>query len=143
MQYKKTVRVGQFAKKNEDYRDGDSMTILDAGVKTTGQFGEQDIFKCRMPSGEERAMTFNKTSINNMIDAFGEESNDWIGKTVKVWLILQNVQGKMVRVAYLSHPEATINDEGVFVLGGTVASVGLPTETEPVDDEPEDDGIPF
>ncbi len=128
--YHKTVRVGQFAKKNEDYRDGDTITILDEGVKTIGQFGEQDIFKCRMPAGDERAMTFNKTSINNMIDAYGTESKEWVNKQVKVWLILQNVQGKMVRVAYVSHPDANIDDEGSFVL-----PVGSGTQESPVVDD--------
>lgn len=136
--FKKTVRVGQFAKKNEDYRDGNILTVLDAGVTTVGTYGEQVIFKCRMPNGDERAMTFNKTSINNMIDAFGEESNNWIGKEVKVWLILQNVQGKMTRVAYLSHPDATIDDEGTFVLGAPSTSTRLAAASAVVDDE---DGI--
>lgn len=138
--YKKTVRVGQFAKKGEDYQDGSIITIMDAGVKTSGQYGEQDVFKCRMPNGEERSMPFNKTSINNMIDAFGNDSELWKGNDVKVWLILQNVQGKMTRVAYLSHPEATIDEEGTFVLPAGVGTQDV-NPTPPVDDE--DDGIPF
>lgn len=139
--YKKTVRVGQFAKKNEDYRDGNIITILDEGVKTTRQYGEQDVFKCRMPNGDKRSFSFNKTSINNMIDAFGPDSHEWIGKEVKVWLILQNVQGKMVRVAYVSHPDADIDDEGSFVLpaGAGTQDMG----TSPVVDEDDGTGIPF
>lgn len=116
--YKKTVRVGQFAKKNEDYKDGDRVIILNEGVKTEGTFGSQDVFSVRVPNGAERSMSFNKTSINNMIDAFGEDSAGWVGKEVKVWLILQNVQGKMVRVTYLSHPDADVDEEGNFVIDG-------------------------
>ena len=138
--YRKTVRVGQFAKKNEDYKDGSVITIKGEGVKTVGQFGEQDIFKCEMENGEERSMSFNKTSINNMIDAYGEDSKNWIGEKVKVWLILQNVQGKMVRVAYVSHPRADIDDEGNFVLP---AGVGSGEVNQVVDDEDDSREVEF
>lgn len=115
--YKKTVRTGKFAKAGEDFRDGDMLVVLNEGVQTEGTFGVQDIFKVRVPSGEELSLSFNKTSLNNLIDAFGDDSKAWIGQSVRVWRIRQNVQGKMVLVTYVSHPDATIDEEsGDFML---------------------------
>lgn len=116
--YKKTVRTGKFAKGGEDFKENDRLTILDEGVKTEGTFGMQDVFKVRVPSGEDLSLAFNKTSINNMIDAFGPDSLAWIGKDVKAWRILQSVSGKMTRVVYLSDPAAEIDDDGNFYIPG-------------------------
>lgn len=116
--YKKTVRTGKFAKAGEDFKEGDLITVLDEGNEVEGTYGVRDVFKVRVPAGEEMSLTFNKTSINNLIDAFGSDSAAWIGKDVKVWRILQNVQGKMVRVTYLSDPAADIDDDGNFYIPG-------------------------
>lgn len=143
MKYTKTVRTGKFAKAGEDYKEGDLVTVLSEGVKTEGQFGMEDVFRVRMVNGNELTMRFNKTSINNMIDAFGDESKQWVGKEVKVWRILQNVQGKMLRVTYLSHPEADIDEQGNFIIPGRPVAPNADTGIDyPVDDvDPED--IPF
>lgn len=140
MKYTKTVRVGKYAKKGEDYKDRDVITILNQGEMVDGTYGPGSVFRVRVPSGEERAFRFNKTSLNNMIEAFGDESSGWVGKEVKVWLILQNVQGKMTKVAYVSHTGADIDDEGNFTLP---VGVGNGSKSEVVDDEIEPDEIPF
>jgi hypothetical protein len=140
--YKKTVRTGKFAKAGEDFKDGDRLTILDEGVKTEGTYGFQDVFKVRVPSGEELSLAFNKTTLNNLIDAFGADSLGWIGKEVKVWRILQNVQGKMVRVNYLSDPAADIDEDGNFYIPGK-QDAGAGDVVAHADDEirPEDIGF--
>ena len=116
--YKKVINLGTFAQKGIDIKDGDSVTILDEGKPAEGKFGIQNVFKIKITNGEERNFSFNSTSLNNMIDAFGEDSKNWVGEKVKVWAIRSNVQGKMINVYYLSHPEAELNEEGVFTLPG-------------------------
>lgn len=116
--YTKKVSVGVFAKKGEDYKDGDLITIANEGKKVEGTYGMQDVFLVKLTNGEEKNMTFNQTTLNNMIDAFGEDSLNWIGKQVKVWLILQSVSGKMLKVTYLSHPQAEISEDGSFTIAG-------------------------
>lgn len=133
MIYEKKVSVGQFAKKGIDYKDGDLITIANEGKEVTGNFGPQDVFLVKLTNGEEKNLNFNQTSINNMIDAFGKDSKTWIGKVAKVWLIRSNVQGKMVQVTYLSHPDAAINEDGDFV---------LPTN-QTNGEEPRPEDIPF
>ena len=56
--------------------------------------------------------------MNNCIDAYGGDDIHWIGKKVKVWAILSNVQGKMTKVYYFTHPEATLSESGEFVIPG-------------------------
>lgn len=113
--YQKKVSVGQFAKKGEDFRDGDVVTLANEGRQVEGKFGTQDVFLVKFSTGEKN-FTLNQTSINNMIDAYGDDSKNWIGKEAKINLILQNVQGKMVKVAYLAHPTAELNDDGEWVM---------------------------
>jgi len=122
MKYTKRVSVGTFLKKGEDYKDGDILEIGNEGRQIEGQFGIQDIFLVRTPSKKEGNVGFNSTSINCMIDAFGNDSINWIGKKVKVWAILSNVKGKMIKVYYFTHPEAILEEDGTFVLPSGVVS---------------------
>lgn len=118
MLYKKRISVGAFLKKGEDYKDGDIIEITSEGKPIEGKFGIQDVFSIKTKSEKEGNVTFNSTSINNMIDAYGEDSKKWIGKKAKTWAILSNVQGKMLKVYYFSHPDASLTDDGVFSILG-------------------------
>ncbi len=120
MKYQKKVSVGAFAKKGVDIMDGDRITIANEGKEVVGQFGPQDVFLVRLKSGEEKNINVNQTSINGLVDAYGEDSLQWIGKIVKVWLITQNVAGKFVKVLYISHPDADLTENG-FILSGAIA----------------------
>lgn len=142
MLYKKRVNIGSFLKKGEDIRDRDVVEITSEGQPIEGKFGTQDVFTVKLENGKEGNVSFNSTSINNMIDAFGEDSKNWIEKKVKIWLIRQNVQGKLIPVLYVSHPDAEITDKGVFVLPGKdVKTDDIPVINEEEDINPED--IPF
>lgn len=102
MKVQKVMRAqGDFAKINEDIKDKDLITILDAGQIITGNYGDQHVFKIKTRSGEKN-LSFNQTSMNNIIEELGDETNNWIGKEVKVWLIMQSVSGQMKRVCYLT-----------------------------------------
>jgi len=137
--YKKRVSLGAFLKKGEDFKDGDIIEIANEGKQVEGQFGTQDIFLIKLSDEREGNVNFNSTSVNNMIDAFGEDSKNWIGKKVKVWSIMSNVQGKMIKVYYFAHPDAELNDEGVFELSTTPERpAGIPV----VDEEPKLDPPP-
>jgi len=132
--YKKRVNVGAFLKKGTDFKENDIIEIASEGKQVEGQFGNQDIFLVKLVDGKEGNVNLNSTSINNIIDAFGEDSKQWIGKKVKVWAILSNVQGKMIKVYYFAHPEAILSDKGIFELPGK-KSDGIPTVEEPLPEE--------
>lgn len=133
MKIEKHVSVaGQYAKLGVDFEEGDTFIILNGGDITTGQFGEQHTFKIDTKNGE-RNMSFNQTSLNYLIDAYGGDTDEWIKKTPKVWVVDQNVQGKIRAVVYLTDPswkKVRVNGELKFV----------PIDTEP-EIKPED--IPF
>ena len=130
--YKKRINIGAFLKKGEDFKEDDIIEIASEGKQVEGQYGTQDIFLVKLSDGKEGNVSFNSTSVNNLIDAFGEDSKNWIGKKVKVWAILSNVQGKMIKVYYFSHPDAELSKEGLFELSGKKDNKDIPT----VEDDP-------
>jgi len=133
--YSKKVSVGAFLHKGDDFKDGDLVTIASEGKQVEGEFGLQNIFLVKTAS-KEGNVSFNRTSINALIDAYGEDSKNWIGKQAKVWGIMSNVQGKMIKVYYFTHPQADVNENGSF-------TVPVSAKTEPVKDEIKPEDIPF
>lgn len=115
MKYQKRVSVGAFLKKGTDIKDGDTVEIANEGKEVQGEFGTQNIFLVKLADGQEGNISFNQTSINGMIDAFGDDSISWIGKKVKAHKIKQNVAGKFIDVWYFSHPDAELTESG-FVM---------------------------
>lgn len=114
--YSKKVSVGSFLKKGEDIKNNDIVEIANEGKQVEGQFGMQDLFLIKTTNGKEGNLSLNQTSLNCLIDAYGTDSKNWIGKKAKVWAILSNVQGKMIKVYYLTHPLADVDDEGNFTI---------------------------
>ena len=133
MKYTKKVSIKvDFAVKGVEIKDGDIIQLLDEGRTEPGTFGPQHVFKVKLAGGTEKDFSVNQTSLNNLIDAFGDEASEWIDKDVRVWAILQSVSGKMKKVYYLSHKDAEIDEAtGEFVM--TVkADDGIPV----VNDDP-------
>lgn len=117
MKFVKKVSVGAFFKKGEDYKDGDLVTIANEGKEIEGKFGTQNIFMIKLPDGREGNASFNSTTINNLVDAYGEESIKWIGKQVKVTTMRQNVQGKIINIYYFFTPNTEFDETtGQFVI---------------------------
>jgi len=115
--YKRKTSVGNFFKKGVDFKDGDIVIISNEGKRVEGQFGSQDVFLIKLKDDQEGNVNFNQTSINNLIDGFGEDSINWIGKEVKVMMIKQNVQGKITSVYYFLHPDTELDEEsGEFII---------------------------
>lgn len=83
-----------------DIKNGDIVKILNAGTVTTGQFGDQFVFKIETRNGEKN-VNFNQSTINVLTESFGDESEGWIGKDVNVITKKDVVAGKKVEVVYL------------------------------------------
>ena len=115
--YKKKESVGNFLKKGVDFKENDLLEIANEGKQIEGQFGTQDVFMIKLADGREGNVNFNQTTLNNLIDGYGENSLGWIGKQAKVWTILSNVQGKMVKVYYFLHPDTELDETtGQFII---------------------------
>jgi len=125
----------QGVKYEADIKDNDLVTILDAGNIVQGQFGVQNVFKIKTRNGE-KAMSINQSSQNNLIDAFGKDTTNWIGKEVKVWILKAIVAGKMQLIAYLSEPSWSMDDEGNFAkLGEQTKEKEIMPEIEEMEEE--------
>lgn len=121
---KKTSLGGAYARKKAyeydgkqfeaDLKDGDIIKILSGGDEVTGEYGLQFVIKIETRNGEKN-LALNQTTINNLIDAFGSESKDYVGKEVKVWIVKSMAFGKLQNVVYLSDPSSVMDEEGAFV----------------------------
>lgn len=127
---------GKYAKRGEDIKNGDIIEILDEGHKTQGKYGDQDIFKIKTSRGEF-LINMNGTSINNMIDCYGENSKNWIGEKVKVWLIQDFKDSKLIWKLYLTHPNQVLGQSFKGVNEELQQFNDIPTvESEPYDQRP-------
>jgi len=134
MIYKKTLSMGAFLKKGIDFKEGEIIEIANEGKKIEGQFGTQDIFLVKLTNGKEGNVSINQTSVNSFIDAWGEDSINWIGKKVKTWKIKQNVAGKFLDVWYFSHPEAELTEVGFVLKDKEIKNNEIPViEEEDID----------
>ena len=102
MKVSKVIRAqGEYAKVGQDLKDGMYIRIVDEGQVVTGDFGDRHVFKVVTLNGEKN-LSFNQTSMNNLIEEFGDDTVTWVGKEAKVWLITQSVSGQMKKVCYLT-----------------------------------------
>lgn len=114
MKVQKKVSVrGEWAKIGKDIKDGDTVTILDAGQQAQGEYGMRDVFNIQCSTGEKN-QSFNQTTMNNLIDAFGDETEKWVGKEVRAWTLRVMIGGTLKNVVYFAHPEWVMDDEGKF-----------------------------
>lgn len=96
-----------------DIQNGDVVTILNAGVIETGQFGDQHNFKIETRNGEKK-QSFNQATLNILHDEFGEESENWVNKKVNVITKKDVIAGKKVIIAYFVTGDWQIDEWGAL-----------------------------
>jgi len=69
--------------------------ILAVKVESLGQGEEQEQKPVIYFEGKEKALVTNKTNWNTLIDLFGGETDDWIGKRIKILATEVAFKGKM------------------------------------------------
>lgn len=94
--------------------------------------------------GEAKNVNVNKPSINALVDAFGPDSKDWIGKLLTAQTEKMLVGGRRVTALYLIPEGYEMNeDEGGYMV---ITKVGGKNESQDIEyPEPEInlDDIPF
>lgn len=83
-----------------DIKKGDTVKILNEGIITPGQYGDQYVFKIQTRNGE-KAIALNQTTLNILHDELGDDSKKWIGQDVHVIIKKDVVAGRKVEIAYL------------------------------------------
>lgn len=119
---------GNFVK-GKQLTDGTSVSIatetkmeLSAFLNPSGQKKEQAICKLNFvgTDGKEYSENFrlNTQTLEGLVDAFGEESLDWIGKPLTVKLDTVSIGGKRQTAAYLLAEgyELTTDDNDFVVI---------------------------
>lgn len=143
--YQKKISVGAFFKKGEDFKENDLIEIANEGKQVPGQYGIQDIFLIKLGDGREGNVSFNQTTMNGLIDAYGQDSLKWIGKKAKVVKVKMSVAGKFQDVYFFAHPDAELTENG-FVLAGKdskFSNVDIPIIDEGEEEEVNINEIPF
>ena len=100
-----------------DIKSGDIIKILDSGNIEMGQYGEQKNFKVKTRNGEKK-MAFNQATINVLVEEFGEDSENFVGKDVKVILKKDVIAGKKVIIPYLVTEGWSLDEYGELVKEG-------------------------
>lgn len=101
----------EFVIAGQDVKDGDLITFLDEGkYNTLPQDPTREVltFKVKVPSGDEKSLSVNKTSQIELIKAWTDDSKKWIGKQAKVEIVNQKVFQKMKEVIYLYPAEGKV-----------------------------------
>lgn len=111
---KKTSVEGEWAKAGKQIKDGDRIKIVDAGNIIEGDFGPRKVFKVMTMKREELLLSFNQTSLNNLVEGFGEETEEWVGKVVSVFVIKQMVGDGLKNVIYLAPEGWEMDENGKF-----------------------------
>ncbi len=90
-------------------KSGDILNFTDAGDWVESQYKKEDgtprkQFQIGVEfGGNEYTLNLNSASINNLIPVYGKDSQEWIGKQVKVEIVNAMIAGKMKNVIIL-HP---------------------------------------
>ena len=127
---KKISLGGEYAKIGEDIKDGDVIIIKDSGTEVEGDYGVRVVFKVATDNGEKN-LSFNQTSMNNVIDAYGDDTEKWIDKEIQCWVVKQMVSKKLRNIAYLAGKGWTMLEDGQFVEktgGDTLNDIEYPEE---------------
>jgi len=97
------------ARPSVDIFNGDIIKILDEGKWITFKYKDKErkrlAFLIQTKYMTEKLLPLNRQSINNLIEAFGNETKNWIGKEARVWIFKSNVGGEFKDVVYLAHPD--------------------------------------
>lgn len=102
--------------KSEMVKDGDLIKFVDAGeiiIKDNkwkpGEKKASLEITIALADGNEKTVSLNSTSYNELTKVLGMNSDTWVGKVAKIQKIKQNVSGKIKDVVYIVPVETVIN----------------------------------
>lgn len=128
---KKTGTGGKWVDKSE-LKNGQRAKIVSETEPIEGQYGTQDVAKVRFEGQNDSVnVNLNGATTNALIDAFGEDSKEWIGKVLKVQLEKMVVSGKRVTALYLIPEGYSLGEDsgGYLVISKGDKTVQVDEET--------------
>ena len=94
-------RKSDFVIIGQDIKDDAMIMILDEGEE--GQFGY--VFRVQLPNADTKKMRINNLSLSKLIQAWGDETEKWVGKAAKVKVMETFAFGKEIKYVVLT-PES-------------------------------------
>lgn len=92
---------GEWIKASE-LTNGALVKLVSEVKPITGEYGEQDVAQCKVKGFDGvKNIRINKTSINGLISAFGEDSLNWVDKVLTANVEKAIVAGKRQTILYL------------------------------------------
>jgi hypothetical protein len=131
--------------KKEDLKNGDVIKLVTEAAEVEGQNGPQLVAKCRVKGWEGEAMNLaiNATSRNALIDAFGDDTKNWVNQPLTAAVergIFAGKRGIMLNLV----PEGfeITEDSGGFIV---ITRKGAQTTSQSTEDTREvpDIEVPF
>lgn len=100
-----------------DIKKGDVIRIMDAGNIEPGQYGDQHNFRIKTRNGEKK-LALNQSTINVLIEEFGDDTETWVGKDVNVILKKDTIANKKVEITYLVVAGWKLDEYGELIKEG-------------------------
>ena len=99
-------KLDNFMRPEEDVREGDVVEIGDEGVIVTFNEGKANETKklelsFQLANNEIKKWPLNNTTLKAFREAWGKDSQKWVGKQATVGISIQNVNGSMKKIIYL------------------------------------------
>jgi hypothetical protein len=101
--------------KADETKTGELLRIMQVEEVEKKDFNGEDklVIQLTVRTGgdEVRKLDLNSTSKNNVIDAYGDETDEWIDKHIRVEIVNQKVGKDFKDVLYVTHPSKNVKGE--------------------------------
>ena len=138
---KKTGSSGAWIDK-DTIENGTLVKIVADTEPREGEYGTQNVTKVRVKGAEQSVnANLNQCTINGLIDAFGDDSKDWIGKVLTFQKEKMNVGGRRVTAMYLV-PDGYVlseDEQGYLVISSKTRQTMNKVDTVDTIEYPEED----
>lgn len=141
MEYAKNVAMSGSWVKGSDVKSGIKAKLVSETVRTESQFKNedgtaklQDVAKIRFEDKDEiMNIAINRATLNGLIDAYGTESKNWIGKYLTTQTEKMVVGGKRVTALYLV-PEGyeVREDDGGYMIIAPIKAEETTSDGKPM-----------
>ncbi len=150
--YTKSVSISGNWIKAKDVQNGAKAKIKSETNPVPSQFlnkdgsiKNQDVTKILIQGSVEPVnVGLNRATINGLVDAFGEDSTNWIDKVLTVHAEKVNVAGKRVTALYFVPEGYEVGeDDGGYIVVKKIGEKATPVTSTPTEEEISADDIPF
>jgi len=97
--YLTTAEVAKLADKNFTIAKASSYKSMQ---QRDGKEQEKLVVPVKLSNGKVRDWIPNKTSVRKLVELYGDNTDDWIGKKAKFEVTKQSVQGQMKDVLFVA-----------------------------------------